>query len=250
MADVYGADDTWPDIGKAHWRKPLEQARAAGWTLTHIGAPHRLATAHCPAGEHSFMVDSTADGSSFWAAEASKKITQRCRHGRVSGAGKVASRKERSAALLARVDDLLDLVERGVQDLEAVEGAWALVAELEGRVQQLMMQLDTASLTLAEALGVDVEGLAEDLEAAEERLDVELAAAVDLEDPPAVVALEGSLAEADVAVGEVEAVARALRNRPSLAADLVQQSSRDRERLGDLRRRLGAAQERPPAADG
>lgn len=250
MTDVYGPDGTWPDIGKAHWRKPLAQAREAGWTLTHVGAPHLLATVLCPGGEHSFKVDSSAGGSSFWAAEASKKITQRCRHSRSKGKGKVTERKELAARLLARIDELLEVVERGVQDLEALEGAWALAAELDGRVQQLMMQLDTATLTLAEALGVDVDGLAEELLAVEERLDVELATAVEMEDPPPKVALQGALDEADAVVGEVEEVARALCKRPALAADLVQQAAKARERVCELRRRLNIAQELPPGADG
>jgi hypothetical protein len=108
---IYGPDEPWPTKKlPSHFRKQVEQAQTAGWSLHHHGADHWWGTLVCPAGEndphvHTFKVDATARGSTFWAQEASKTVTKKCQHGAVVSGSKVKSRQ-------AECERLLDGAER------------------------------------------------------------------------------------------------------------------------------------------
>src|SRR5262249_31870689 len=123
-----------------HWRRALRQAREAGWTLKHLGAPHRFGVVVCPAGEHTFDVDSTARGSETKALEV-PKLLRRCQHGGPTTTGsRVAERLERAQRLLDRAEQLIGIA---MEDLERVEAQHAALAELD-RVELLLAAADKA----------------------------------------------------------------------------------------------------------
>ncbi len=253
MTRDYGPDETWPTHKKAYWRAPLEQARAAGWTLHYVDAPHTFGTAACPAGEHTFKIDGTATGAAFFAAEASKIVTRKCRHGAGTQAGKVRERVERGAELLERAEQLLDMAESKLSHIEVYQASWSIVGSLEAESDQLQMQIDTAELTLAEADCIadgaalhrdELTALEAELAVVEAQLESELTTADSLDEPPAADVVEESLEAARQQVGEAEDVAVALRRREGLAKPLAQRARRARARIDDLRARLAVVQER------
>lgn len=249
MSVVLGPDKTWPTHKKPHWRAPLNQAWAAGWTLEHIDAPHTFGFIRCPAGQHVFKIDGTARGSEHFATEASKTITGKCRHGTAVGGGKVHQRKEAVDQLFDTVDDLLGAAERTIDALEAVEASWEIVADLEGRAAQLQLQLDTASLTVDDALRSTHEAEEELLEV-EAQLDQELGAVAGM-DPSPPAEIQASLAEAECVVDRAEDVGAELRRgRAALADQIRKRAAAARDRISILRERLRAAQERHGTADG
>jgi hypothetical protein len=256
----FGPDETWPTHSKAHWRMPLQQARRAGWTLHFINAPHTWGVVECPATDtadkHTFKVDSTATGSAFFATEASKLVTRRCRHGSATGAGKVQDRVARCEGLLARAEDLLGIAERKLETIEAHQATWGTVFDLDAQSEQLRLQIETAEATLGEALAnasngddslgsEEVAVLEAELVAVETQLEHELVVAAALGDPPAADSVEESLVGATADVGEAEKVAGALsKGRPSLAQPLAGRAALARARIRELRARLITFEER------
>lgn len=263
MTTIYGSEDTWPVHKKAYWRAPLELAQAAGWTLTYLDAPHTFGHVACPTGQHRFKVDSTANGASFFAAEASKTIERKCRHGVATGAGKVQERVQNGRALLDRVDEILDSTESDLAVAEAYQGAWAIVEDLEALSDQLRLRLATATATLTYALrGSDepdaaepgdedaLVSLADELTRVETDLDAELALADSLGHKPDTDPIANALTEASDTLGNAEQVADALRRRPALAAGLHERAGKARARISHLEGRLVTVQERSASADG
>ncbi len=124
-----------------------------------------------------------------------------------------------------------------------------IVAELEGWAAQLQLQLDTASLTVDDALR-STHGAEEELLEVEAQLDQELGAAVGL-DPPPPAEIQASLAEAEGVVDRAEDVGAELRRgRAALADQISKRAAAARDRISILRERLRAVQERHGTADG
>jgi hypothetical protein len=214
----YGPDETWPSHDKKHWHEPLAAARAAGWTLTYLDAPHCFGVVRCPAGEHSFSVDKTARNSETMAKEALKKIS-RCGH----PAGRV--RIERDEA-----QHLLDMAAQITADV--IAGLVAAEAKLDAQevLDRLELQLETAALNVAEVLAVQEAALEEAI------------AFDDAPDPPV---LRGKLNEATEAVTEGEYRAKLIGGgHPGVAKSLLAQATTLRTRIDELRSRVAALQER------
>ena len=217
-APRYGPDETWPSHSKSHWHQPLAQARAAGWTLVYVDAPHRFGVVRCPAGQHTFSVDRTARNSETLAKEAVKKIT-RCGH--VGGRAHVE--QQEAGRLLDMASRLTADVAEGLSEAEAKQDAYE-------DLDRLQLLLETAELTVADALAAQEAAL-------------EAAAAVD--DAPAAPALSDKL---DVAAGVVtkgESHVKALRSEhPEAAKPLLSHAAALRTRIGQLRYRVAALQGR------
>jgi hypothetical protein len=216
---VYGPGMTWPGHQKPHWRRALRQAREAGWTLKHLGAPHRFGVVVCPAGEHTFDVDSTARGAETKAL-AVPKLLRRCQHGGPTTTGsRVAERLERARRLLDRAEQLIGIA---MEDLERVEAQHAALAELD-RVELLLAAADKA---------VD-----EVLAAAQEEA---LERAAELEDAPGAGVIAQTLDRAEATADEAAVVVRQIRrSRP--AGELKTQAETTKARIGVLRVRLADA---------
>ncbi|WP_182113130.1 hypothetical protein [Actinotalea sp. JY-7876] len=130
MVTAYGTEQRWPSHQKAYWREPLERARAAGWSLHYIDAPHLWGVVTCPGPEgeqHSFQVDCTASGAEFFAIEARKRV-DRCKHGVLDGPplkghhyDKALSKLERAQELLAEAEDMLNRGETRRSALDSFE---------------------------------------------------------------------------------------------------------------------------------
>ncbi|MCW2608436.1 MAG: hypothetical protein JWO60_3129 [Frankiales bacterium] len=258
MSSLYQPSDTWPEHDKPHWRKPMQQAQAAGWRLEYIGAPHTFGHVICPAGEHKFKIDKTASGSTFWAKEASKIITRNCRHGLIGVAGKVKARQDEASAALLMLTTILDSVEHDIAILEEISEGWERAAQLERRRDALLLRLETAELTLA-GLGSDAdsgddadisdslidETLAE-VTAVDDELDAELGGLNDLEPGPDAAALRAQLDDVDAINENVEKIVGKLTKRPVLAADLRANLAAARARHKGLATRLGVLERRSP----
>ena len=214
----YGPCDTWPSHDKKHWHEPLAAARAAGWTLTYLDAPHRFGVVHCPAGEHSFSVDKTAKGSETMAKEALKRIS-RCGH----PAGRVRTERDKSQRMLDTATRLTVEVAAGLVAAEAKRDAQEVLDRLE-------IQLETAALNVDEVLAAQ--------EAA-------LEAAIVVDDAPSPPTLIDELNEATEAVTGGESRVKSIRSGyPGVAKPLLNQATTLRARIGELRSRVAALQER------
>lgn len=245
MTDKLGPGDTWPSPKKPYWRKPMDQARDAGWSFDRVDAPHTLGWAWCPAHEHSFKVDSTASGAEFHAVEASKEVTQRCRHGSNLPGGKVKQRQRQAQEHLATIDRLLDGCERDIAALEQAGAAWERALALEIQRDAILLRLETASLTVEAVLaGVSAEDDDGDVAVVEEEMAAELGLVAELEPLPAVGALRESLAEAEEQLGSVDELARQLKRRSRVAEDVGRDASLRRQRVESLRTRLDDVERR------
>lgn len=243
---MLGPGDTWPSPKKPYWRKPLDQARDAGWSFDHVDAPHTLGWAWCPAGEHSFMVDQTANGAEFHAVEASKEVTQRCRHGSSLPGSKVKQRQQQVQAHLATIDRLLDGCEHDIAALEEAGAAWERALALESQRDAILLRLETASRTAEAVLaGVSAEGDDDhDVAAVEEQMAAELELVDEMEPLPDGDALRQTLTEAEGRMGSVDELARQLRRRPHIADDVRREVDERRQRVESLRTRLDDAERR------
>jgi|SRR5215475_3330475 len=213
---VYGPSMTWPGHQKPHWRRALRQAREAGWTLKHLGAPHRFGVVVCPAGEHTFDVDCTARGSETKALEV-PKLLRRCEHGEPTATGpRVAERLERAWRLLDRAEQLISIA---LEDLERVEARHAALAELD-RVELLLAAADA---TVDEVLAA----------AQEEALE----RAAELADAPGAGVIAETLDRAEAAVNEATVVVRQIR-RARPAGELRIRAETAKVRIDMLRVRL------------
>lgn len=212
----FGPDDTWPSHQKAYWRTALRQARTAGWTLRHLGSPHWFGVVLCPAGEHTFGVDSTARGAETIAAEVPKQL-RACTHSVAGPDGsKVAQRRAESERLLRRAEELVDMA---AVHLDRAEQKKTVRAELD----RLELLLNSAQLTVDESLLL--------------AQDVALDRAVELDDSPGPEMVAGSLDEAE----DTAAAAIAVRiRRSTIAAPLLGRASRIRQRIAGLRAWLDA----------
>lgn len=214
----YGPGDTWPSHDKKHWHDPLAAARAAGWTLTYLDAPHCFGVVRCPAGEHSFSVDKTAKGSETMAKEALKRISW-CDH----PAGRVRTERDESQRLLDMAARLTTEVAAGLVAAEAKRDANEVL-------DRLAIQLETAALNVEEVLAAQ---------------DAALEAAVAVDDAPDPPALIDKLNEATEAVTGGESRAKSVRSGyPGIARPLVNQATTLRARIGELRSRVAALQQR------
>ncbi|MGX7678282.1 hypothetical protein ACSMXN_05235 [Jatrophihabitans sp. DSM 45814] len=213
---IFGADEAWPTESlPSHFRKPMQQAQAAGWSLHYQGADHWYGTLVCPAGEsdphvHTFKIDKTARGSGFFAAEASKKVTRNCRHGESGDGSKVKDRDAECAQLLDAAERLLDKVETGLDQAEAHQAAGRTLDQIEA-------QLDAADATVEQALS-DV---------------------YETQDAPSPDDLSDELDAAEASAVEANCTAlRLSRGRPRLAKPHQERARLCRERVAALRSRL------------
>lgn len=127
----------------------LESRAAAGpvggWTLRYLGAAHWFGVVACPAGEHTFSVDSTARVAETIAKEV-PKLLRACPHSSAGqGGSKVARRLTECDRLLARAEQLIDMADT---ELVRAEAKQAALAELD-RIELL---LDTAEASVGESL--------------------------------------------------------------------------------------------------
>jgi len=258
----FRADETWPEHDKPHWRKPMKQAQAAGWSLEYIDAPHLFGYAWCPGKQHKFKVDKTATGAAFWASEASKIITRNCRHGTATGAGKVRERQDTALRTLEALDSVLDAVGRDIEILEAIGEGWERAVQLEHARDALLLRLETAQFTLA-GLSEDADGMDDspslapgatgqdagddqDVAALDQELEAQLEAVTKLEPGPQPAQLRTTLVEADATADEVEQLASDLSRRPGLAGGLRASAVAARARIEGLFARLGGLERRSP----
>jgi hypothetical protein len=157
-AQRYGPGDTWPSHQMPYWNKALGEARGAGWTLTHIDAPHLFGTVSCPAGEHTFSVDKTAQGGETKSKEAIKKIRW-CQHGTGRGGSRVQERKEECIRLLGVADQLIAQAAEGLALAEAKQTAQENLDRLEVLLQtatsNVEMVLADQEAALQAAIEVD-----------------------------------------------------------------------------------------------
>lgn len=246
-AQVLPPNERWPTHKKPWWRSALDDARAAGWTLHYLGAPHAFGSVSCPAGQHTFDVDQTAKGGDRKAAQAALKI-QRCTH-RASPDAPVATtaaRLRRCNKLISTAEELTANAGRSVEALEAEQAARALVADLEEQWERLELILETAELTLDEAAGEDrLDAVLEDRESELAQvvaaLEGEMAALDALPAPPHPADVTGTLETAAVAVDDATAEAQALgRARSHMTEPLLERAQAVRVRIQDLRDRLEA----------
>jgi hypothetical protein len=219
----YAPTETWPEHQKAYWNEALAEARRAGWSLTYIDAPHKFGVVSCPQREHTFLVDKTANGGETKSKEARKRI-RACRHGSVLGGSKVQARQDECKHLLDSADQLICDAEDRLARAETRQDAWADLELLE-------IQLQTAELTVKEALSAEEEA------AWEAVLDAD-----DAPDPPEIAA---ALDDAAAVVAQGEEVANVLgRGRPGLARPLLRRASKAKSRIVELRDRLRLLEER------
>ena len=223
-AQRYAPDETWPRHQKPYWNEVLRDARAAGWTLNYIDAPHRFGEVSCPGGEdgnrHSFMVDKTARGGETISREARKLILS-CRHGPTTNGAKVRDRQAECERLLSEAERLVQAADAGLTLAEGREALW-------GEIERIERQLETAAANLAEIL--EEEGAV-------------LLAAVDAEQVPDPESISATLDDAMTAVTNSESVATALKVRkPQLAKPYLDRARRARIRIQELRLRLAALQ--------
>jgi hypothetical protein len=199
----------------------LSAARAAGWTLRYIDAPHRFGDVFCPGGEDgvrcSFMVDKTAKGGETKSREALKLI-RGCGHGSVIQGSKARTRQEECLRLLDHADRLIDIAATGLAAAEAQQAAWA---ELE----RIQTQLESAEANLAEVL--------------REEEDTALQAVYDTDDAPTPSDIADTLDDALIVVANGESAATALKVRkPRLAKPFLDRVQQARTRVAELRVRL------------
>lgn len=212
----YGPGETWPTHQKPYWKDALKQARAAGWTLRHLGAPHWFGVVVCPTGDHSFSVDSTARGAETIAKEVPKRLRE-CPHGAAPRAGaKVADRALEADRLLTSAERLVDAAS---WDLDLARARDDVLAELD----RLELLLRSAELTVDHVLAV----------AQEEAL----SRAVELEGVPDAKAIDETLTEAEMHTDAAEAVVTRIR-RTGVAQPLSARAELIRRRIGDVRSRL------------
>lgn len=223
MSTRYGRDETWPRHQKSWWNEALGDARAAGWTLDHIDAPHRFGTVSCPSededDQHHFMVDKTARNGETFSVEA-RKLIRACQHGTATTGSKVRARQEECEHLLSEAEGLVALADAG---LTIAEARVAALAELE----RLEIQLETAAANLAEAL--------------REEQEEAWRAALDATDAPEPDSIAAVLDDAAAAVTSTETVATALKVRkPKLAKLFLDRAHAAQVRIDELRDRLNA----------
>jgi hypothetical protein len=217
-ATKYGPDDTWPVHQKPFWNQTLSEARQAGWTLTYINAPHRFGSVACPAGQHTFDVDKTANGGETKSKQAIRKIRW-CEHG-----PGVEKRRQECVCLLDVADQLISTVKMGLTRAEAKQAAHEDLDRLE-------LQLQTACANIDEVL------LA--------KQDDALRAAVEVDDALDPEALVADLDDAAAGVEHGAAVAKTLTPpAPKLAKLLLERASAARTSIEELRGRLAALRER------
>jgi hypothetical protein len=210
---VYGREERWPTHQRAYWHAPLDSARAAGWTLKHLDAPHRFGVVYCPSEECSFDVDKTARNAETKAKEASKKIWN-CPHGSEL-ASDAEVRRERCRRLLGSAVHLADLAEA---EMDAVATYQAVVAEVE-------LLLASAETTLDEVFREQQDDLLERIDG--------------LDRPPSASVIAGHIDEAEqVTEQAVQLLPR--RSRATAVTSLYEQATQIRTRIAGLRRRLEA----------
>lgn len=239
-ARLYGPDEPWPSSGfPSHFRDVMNEAKAAGWSLKHIDAPHRFGVMICPAGEghpqvHTFEIDRTAVGSETKAIEARKKVRGKCPHSRVVSESKVASRKAECERLLSTAEALIGGVE---QDLPLAEQHQEAVRVFES----LDLRLRTAAVTVDEALSEsDVS----------EQVDEALVSVYTTEGAPAGEDLAGVLDDADSSVEKATGVATRLsKNSRGVARPYLARATAAKTRIAGLRDRLDALMKGCDAAD-
>jgi hypothetical protein len=219
-APRYGSDDTWPSHDKKHWHDPLAEARRSGWILTYVNAPHRFGVVSCPAGQHTFEVDKTAKGSETKAKEALKKIRW-CEH---LPEGPARDQRDKSHELLGVAGQLAAEVEQGLVMAEAKQDAQEVLDRLE-------IQLTTAACNVEEVLPAEEEAA--------------LQAAIEVDDAPDPPVLAEKLNDATAAVTCGESVVKSVKTgHPGVAKPLLDRAGELRVRIGTLRSRLAALQER------
>jgi hypothetical protein len=223
MSALFGPNDSWPRHQKPWWNEALAEARAVGWTLNYIDAPHRFGIVSCPSRDegtrHSFMVDKTARGGETKSKEA-RKLVRACQHASTETGSKVRVRQAECERLLHEAERLISIADAGLTLAEAQAAAWADLERLEA-------QLETAAANLAEVLRGELE---EALQAAD-----------DADDAPEADMIAVTLDDAATAVTRSESVATALKVRkPKLAQPLLNRAQAVHVRIADLRERLGA----------
>lgn len=238
---LYGPDEVWPEHDKPFWQTALKKARASGWNLEYLGAPHTYGFVKCPAGEHTAKADCTAKAGESYAKDLEKAVRD-CRHGTSAEAGsKVAERLESAETLLATAERL---VARAENDLVLAEAR--IVAFLH--LDRLALLLDTAAANLdaAAALADDAAdggrpepGVRESLEAEQEEA---LERAVALEAAPSPTDVATSLDRARDAADEAADVVTRIR-RPGLAKPLQARTERVQIQIDRLRERLDRLEE-------
>ena len=221
-AERYGPSGTWPRHQKSYWNEALEEARAAGWMLTYLNAPHRFGIVSCPGGDdgnvHSFEVDKTAHGGERFSRLA-RRLIRTCQHGSTSVGSKFCGRQDKCNRLLDEAERLLSEAEPGLRFAELRTAAWADLDRLE-------IQLATAAANVAEALLAEEEAWQ---------------TIIDTDDAPALDAISATLDNATTAVLSGESIAIALKVRkPRLAKPLLERAHEVRDRIAQLRERLAA----------
>lgn len=219
MKERFGPDETWPQHQKPYWRSVLAEAREAGWTLTHVNAPHTFGVVTCPAGEHTFMVDGTARGGETKSREARKIIRSRCRHGSVRDGGKVRERQEECCRLLDTAEQLIANADTDLTAAEDKQQAW-------DELELLEIQVESASVTIQQ------------VQAAWETV-------YESDGAPEPELISGHLDEAELTVGRGESVAEVLGARhPALARPLLDRVGVAVGRIAELRDRLASLREK------
>lgn len=223
MSTRYGSDETWPRHQKSWWSEALADARAAGWTLHYIDAPHRFGIVSCPCSDendrHQFAVDKTARGGETISKEA-RKLIRSCRHGLLASGAKVQARQDECGRLLDEAERLIALADGELTLAEAREAAFAELERLE-------VQLETAAANVAEALREEQEGA--------------WRAALDAAESPDPDSIAAVLDDATTAVAGTETVATALKIRkPKLAKPFLDRAQAAHARIDELWDRLNA----------
>jgi hypothetical protein len=217
LLTLYSPDGQWPKHAKAYWNDVLDQARAAGWTLNYLGASHTFGYVKCPAGEHTFKVDSTARDAETWAKNAVKSI-RNCSHGTPQQAGsKVAERIRAATALLDSADRLADRAQNSLTRLERSTHAQAELERLDLLVASASHTIDDATELQEQALREAVEAE----EAAPEPADVDQA-----------------LSDVSTRVTDAAATLKNVRKHPGLTKPLQTRIAALRARLQSLTDRL------------
>lgn len=242
MATTLPPDQPWPDHHAQHWRKALELAREAGWTLIYNGPDaHTWGWLHCPGGFHKFKVDKTARGSETVANEVIK-VVRRCQHGPESVLPKWKQRVHFCEHRLTTVRQILAVATARVEAMEAVEAGWSAINELEQREvelsvlrEQVELGIETVQVTIA---SIEDE-LAEIRAEHEAEADAVLAAA---SGPAEGSAVADALDEADALLDVVENEGRALRRsgRRAAATEIELRAASARRDAAGLRERLAS----------
>ena len=214
----YGPGETWPQHQKSYWNDALAEARAAGWTLTYLNAPHRFGIVSCPGGDdgnvHSFEVDKTARGGE-WFSKLARKDIRTCQHGSTTVGSKFSGRQDKCSRLLDEAERLVSEAEPGLRLAELRAAAWADLDRLE-------IQLATAAANVAEVLLAEEEAWR---------------TIMDTDDAPAPHAISATLDNAMAAVLRGESVALKVR-KPRLAESLLERAHEIRDHIAQLRERL------------